>query len=487
MSVQSHEYDAIVVGAGVAGLTAALTLARAGGRVLVAERHNVVGGCAAFYQRGGYRFDVGATLVGGFGRRGAHHVLNARLGVVVSPERIEPSMVIHLRDRTVVRFGDERWRAERVRAFGPLAEPFWRAQERIADRAWALSARLPRFPAGPASALRALAALRPGDLPLAGTLGRTVDSILPAAAGAALRSFVDAQLLITAQTSAREADLAYGCTALDLAREGTYHFPAGISTIATALARALRAAGGEIRYAAPVAEIALDRRGRAAGVRFADGGEAAATRVVAALPVGDAALLCPALEVAWRARLAALPQRWGAFVLYCGLPADVVPAETATHHQLVTGDGPQGEGNTAFVSFSGAGEALRARGGGRAVTISTHTDVARWERAQRDGRRPELRAEYASLLRAALERVVPGAAARAEILEPADPLTFARYTGRRRGLVGGLPQTAARAVLGAFGHATPVPGLAVCGDTTFPGQSTVGAALGGYDAAMALS
>ncbi len=72
-------------------------------------------------------------------------------------------------------------------------------------------------------------------------------------------------------------------------------------------------------------------------------------------------------------------------------------------------------------------------------------------------------------------------------MEPADPLTFARYTGRRRGLVGGLPQTAARAVLGAFGHATPVPGLAVCGDTTFPGQSTVGAALGGYDAAMALS
>lgn len=487
MSVQSHEYDAIVVGAGVAGLTAALTLARAGGRVLVAERHNVVGGCAAFYQRGGYRFDVGATLVGGFGRRGAHHVLNARLGVVVSPERIEPSMVIHLRDRTVVRFGAERWRAERVRAFGPLAEPFWRAQERIADRAWALSARLPRFPAGPASALRALAALRPGDLPLVGTLGRTVDSILPAAAGAALRSFVDAQLLITAQTSAREADLAYGCTALDLAREGTYHFPAGISTIATALARALRAAGGEIRYAAPVAEIALDRRGRAACVRFADGGEAAATRVVAALPVGDAALLCPALEVAWRARLAALPQRWGAFVLYCGLPADVVPAETATHHQLVTGDGPQGEGNTAFVSFSGAGEALRARGGGRAVTISTHTDVARWERAQRDGRRPEpprgvrVAAPSGARARRSRRRRPRGDH------EPADPLTFARYTGRRRGLVGGLPQTAARAVLGAFGHATPVPGLAVCGDTTFPGQSTVGAALGGYDAAMALS
>jgi phytoene dehydrogenase-like protein len=40
-----HPYDAIVVGAGHNGLTAAAYLARAGLRTLAVERRRVVGGC----------------------------------------------------------------------------------------------------------------------------------------------------------------------------------------------------------------------------------------------------------------------------------------------------------------------------------------------------------------------------------------------------------------------------------------------------------
>ena len=81
--------------------------------------------------------------------------------------------------------------------------------------------------------------------------------------------------------------------------------------------------------------------------------------------------------------------------------------------------------------------------------------------------------------------MLPGARERALFTEPADPHTFERYTGRDRGLVGGSPQTPRTATLGAFSHRTPVRGLYLCGDTTFPGQSTVGAALGGYNAGRA--
>lgn len=148
-------------------------------------------------------------------------------------------------------------------------------------------------------------------------------------------------------------------------------------------------------------------------------------------------------------------------------------------------DEPLGEGNTTFLSFSGATDSRRARGGGRAVTVSTHTDVARWERAARDGTLPALRMRYERRLRAALECVVPGAPDRADVLEAATPLTFERYTGRERGLVGGVPQTPRNATLGAIGHRTPIRGLYLCGDTTFPGQSTVGATLSGFNAARA--
>lgn len=223
------------------------------------ERHNVPGGCASFFQRDGYRFDVGATLASGFGSRGVQRILNARLGVVVSPEVTEPAMVVHLPGVSVTRHGDQRWRAERLRVFGPSAEPFWHAQERIAELAWDFSKDAPPLPVDAASIAAFLRALRPGHLPLALTLGRNVASIMPRPVPAPLRAFVDAQLLITAQTDAAHADLAYGCTALDLAREGTYHLADGISTIAESLARAVRRLGGRIRYNAVVGAIETER------------------------------------------------------------------------------------------------------------------------------------------------------------------------------------------------------------------------------------
>jgi C-3',4' desaturase CrtD len=478
-------YDVAVVGGGVAGLTAGALLSKRGLRTVVLERHNVPGGCASFYQRAGYRFDVGATLVSGFGPRGAHRSVNEELGLDVSAERLEPAMLVHLPDVTVARYGDERWAQERVRVFGRAAEPFWRGQERWADCAWDLAASFPPLPADARSARALCSALRLPQLKLLTALGRTLASTFPRGAERRLRTFVDAQLLITAQADAAQTDLLYGATALDLAREGTYHLPDGVATIALALARAVRRYGGEVKYRCEAVAIETER-GRARGVRLSDGTRIAAGRIVAALPAQNVLRLCPELGPAYRARLAALPQRWGAFTLYCGLPAGSVAGEAPLHHQLVASyDEPLGEGNSVFLSFSGPNERSRARGGGRAATLSTHTDVARWERAARDGSLPRLRAAYVERLTRALERVVPGARSRAEVFEAATPLTFERYTGRLRGLVGGLPQTAAGANVRALSHRTPVRGLFLCGDTAFPGQSTVGATLSGYNAARA--
>ncbi len=53
-------YDAVVIGSGTGGLSAALKLATAGKRVLVVEQHNLPGGCSTSFIRGRFEFD--ATL-----------------------------------------------------------------------------------------------------------------------------------------------------------------------------------------------------------------------------------------------------------------------------------------------------------------------------------------------------------------------------------------------------------------------------------------
>ena len=57
------DYDAVVIGAGLGGLSCAAILAQQGFKTLVCENTGQVGGCCSSYDHEGYRFDIGASVV----------------------------------------------------------------------------------------------------------------------------------------------------------------------------------------------------------------------------------------------------------------------------------------------------------------------------------------------------------------------------------------------------------------------------------------
>ncbi|MDY6786268.1 MAG: hypothetical protein SW833_27605, partial [Cyanobacteriota bacterium] len=168
-----------------------------------------------------------------------------------------------------------------------------------------------------------------------------------------------------------------------------------------------------------------------------------------------------------------LPSPSGAFVIYLGVNRAAIPDTCPPHLQfLYDYDGEIGENNSLFVSVSKPGDG-RAPEGQATIIASSFVDVRPWwegTKEEYEGRKKR----YTEDAIARLGQYFDLAPEHLIHVEVATPRTFARFTGRELGYVGGLGQRIS--TFGPFGFATrtPIPHLWLVGDSTHPGEGTAG-------------
>lgn len=480
---ETERADVVVVGAGFGGLGTALSLAERGADVVVCETLAYPGGCASTFRRRGCRFEAGATLFSGFGPGQLFAEWIERHGLDVRVDFLDPVVTLRTPARELAVPADRDAWIERLCGLAPERADAIRAlfaeQGRAADALWALFGEPGLLPPFGARGLWRHLARAPRHLPLLRWIGRP-SSDLVAAHGLSdfepLTTFLDGVCQITVQTRAAEAEAPFAMATMDYFFRGTGHVRGGIGALAWALADAIESLGGRVRMPDRVKALErVDGRWRLTTRR----GIVEAPVVVANLLPQTARALLPE-DVAAKPRLDELAESveegWGAAMLYRVVEPEAV-AEPHAHHLELVADpsAPFLEGNHCFCSVSAADEP-RAPEGGRTVTVSTHVPM----RALRDAADPGAYvAGVQARMRETLAALAPELSRNVRLEMTASPRTFERFTGRHRGYVGGIPR---RHGWHNYRHLWPAPvapGFYLVGDTVFPGQSTLAAALGG--------
>lgn len=485
----------VVIGAGIGGLTTAALLAHRGYTVTVFDQAQVPGGCASTFRRRGFTFDVGATQVAGLEPGGVHHQIFTELAIPLPQATpCDPACAVYLPGEAEpinVWRDPERWRAERQRQF-PGSEPFWQLLADLFQPSWQFQARQPVLP--PRSlwdTWRLVRAVRPDTLRTVPYALTTVGQMLRRyglAHDRRLKTFLDLQLKLYSQVDAEETALLYAATALNVSQEpqGLSHLHGSIQVLCDRIAAALHRDGGKLHLRHTVERVHTSG-GRATGVtvRNQKTGETwiePADQVVANVTVQNLVqLLGDQLPVGYRRRVAKLPPASGAFVLYLGVDQAALPAVCPPHLQFLYDEaGPIAENNALFVSVSQPGDG-RAPAGKATIIASSFTDAQAWACCEDYGAMKQVYTETAI---AQLSRFFNLTPEHLIHVEAATPHTFARFTGRHQGSVGGIGMRVS--TFGPFGFAnrTPITGMWLVGDSTHPGEGTAGVS---YSALTVLS
>lgn len=325
-------YDAIIVGAGLAGLTAAARLAKAGKKTLLLERHNMTGGYATSFVRGRYEFEVSLheACECGDGKNGAcygavRHMLDD-IGVKTDLVRVPDAYRVILTDMGIdftMPFGIENAIAaiealepgngKKVRNYFQLFKEINEALEYIA--ACGKAGPEPKVMATKYSAFLRTAAYNVPEVNKYFKFGPKTENALNAYYG-----YIGRHLDQTSFTVWAQMIYIY-------IRDGAHILPKTSHQLANDIEKAFRGNGGHVETNVRV-ERFLTENGRCVGVRTAAGDEIRAEYVMFnGSPTQAFTKMLPPEDVPEKTKKLAGARKMGGspFMVYLGL--DALPAE----------------------------------------------------------------------------------------------------------------------------------------------------------------
>ncbi|HEY9880438.1 MAG TPA: carotenoid isomerase [Leptolyngbyaceae cyanobacterium] len=484
----SNHWDAIIIGSGIGGLVTATQLVAKGAKVLVLERYLIPGGSAGYFERAGYRFDVGASMIFGFGSQGTTNLLTRALAAVgMELETLPDPVQVHYHLPGNLNIQVHR---DYEQFLAQLCDRFPHEQTGIRQfygECWKVFHCLNAMPLLSLEEPRYVAQVF-FQHPLA-CLG--LAKRLPINVGAVARRyirdpellrFIDMECYCWSVVPADRTPLINAGMVFSDRHYGGVNYPkGGVGQIALKLAEGLEKAGGKIQYRSRVTKI-LTEGNQAIGVKLASGKTYFARRIISNATRWDtfSTLLqrsIPKAEQAWQQRYQPSPS----FVsLHLGVKAEAIPNNADCHHILLE-DWSRMEAaeSTIFVSIPTLLDPDLAPPGHHIIHTFTPSWIADWEGLSPSAYREKKQAIAVQLIQR-LEQLFPGLASAIDHQEIGTPRTHRRFLGRVNGTYGPIPTGTPWGLLGMPFNRTVIPGLYCVGDSTFPGQGLNAVAFSGF-------
>lgn len=525
-----NEYDIIVIGSGMGGLSCAALSAKYGSKVLCLESHIKVGGSAHTFSRmhngGKYSFEVGPSIFEGLDRPSLNP-LRMIFDILEETMPVETYKGLgfwtpegYWRFPIGTAKGFEELLMEQCGEDGPKAIAEWNAlRDRLKTLGGSTTAVALLNLRQDAGFLSTTAGALPfvathpdvfADLPLTfDDLSKTVDEIVTVPF---VRNFIDL-MCIFCGFPAKGAMTAHILYILERFFEESAAFSVpigGTSQLGETLQRGLEKFGGKLQLNAHVEEIIVEN-GRATGVRLKNGNVIKARKAVVsnATPFNTVKMMPkkedePKALTKWRDDMGTLPRHGAISHLFLGVDAeglDLSHLEDPAH--LVVQDwnrSMQDSQNLCSFFIPSLLDKTVCPEGKHVIHVysSGGEPYEPWEKLTPGSEEYEAyKKERVEVLFRAVERAIPDIRDRLEFTIIGSPLAHEAFLRRDRGTYGmawaagsSAPQAGLLGKVLPFPFPnlkTPVDGLLRCGDSCFPGIGTPSAAASGAIAANTMT